>query len=87
MSEIMRQEPDLGARSPWSAAVDAGAVGVIPATGPIDGTITVPGSKSMTNRALLIAALADGESRLEGVLRSDDSYWCIECLKQRCLTC
>lgn len=33
----------------------------------------VPGSKSITNRALLIAALADGKSILRGVLFSDDS--------------
>ncbi|MEY3144078.1 MAG: 3-phosphoshikimate 1-carboxyvinyltransferase [Planctomycetota bacterium] len=34
--------------------------------------IRVPGSKSLTNRHLVIAALADGDSRLSGVLRSDD---------------
>jgi 3-phosphoshikimate 1-carboxyvinyltransferase len=33
----------------------------------------VPGSKSLTNRALVLAALAEGESRLEGVLQSDDT--------------
>lgn len=33
----------------------------------------VPGSKSITNRALVLAALADGRSRLEGVLHSDDT--------------
>jgi 3-phosphoshikimate 1-carboxyvinyltransferase len=33
----------------------------------------VPGSKSITNRALVLAALAEGESRLEGVLSSDDT--------------
>lgn len=35
--------------------------------------VEVPGSKSITNRALLMAALADGESRLKGALFSDDS--------------
>jgi 3-phosphoshikimate 1-carboxyvinyltransferase len=35
----------------------------------------VPGSKSVTNRALVLAALAEGESRLEGVLRSDDTLY------------
>ena len=35
--------------------------------------VSVPGSKSITNRALLIAALADGTSTLHGVLFSDDS--------------
>ena len=33
----------------------------------------VPGSKSITNRALVLAALAEGESTLEGVLHSDDT--------------
>src|SRR5450755_499787 len=36
-------------------------------------TWRVPGSKSITNRALVLAALADGESVLEGVLHSDDT--------------
>ena len=35
--------------------------------------VQVPGSKSITNRALLIAALAKGKSTLSGVLYSDDS--------------
>lgn len=41
--------------------------------GPVTGRIRVPGSKSLTNRALAIAAFADGESRLVGGLRSDDT--------------
>lgn len=40
---------------------------------PIDWTVEVPGSKSMTNRALLLAALSEGNVVLEGVLFSDDS--------------
>lgn len=40
---------------------------------PVDWTVEVPGSKSMTNRALLMAALADGVTTLKGVLFSDDS--------------
>jgi 3-phosphoshikimate 1-carboxyvinyltransferase len=36
-------------------------------------TLTVPGSRSVTNRALLCAALADGTSRLKGWLESDDT--------------
>lgn len=43
--------------------------------------VVVPGSKSITNRALLIAALADGESILQGVLFSDDSRVFMEALK------
>jgi len=41
--------------------------------GPLDATVRVPGSKSLTNRALLAAALADGESRLLGALESVDT--------------
>ena len=36
-------------------------------------TVSVPGSKSITNRALLLATLAEGESVLRDVLFSDDS--------------
>jgi len=43
-------------------------------------TVEVPGSKSITNRALLLAALANGKSTLSGVLFSDDSRHFIECL-------
>lgn len=44
-----------------------------PLLAPPRGTWRVPGSKSITNRALLLAALSEGESRLEGVLQSDDT--------------
>ena len=44
---------------------------------PLDATITVPGSKSYTNRALLVAALARGASTITGALFSDDTrYMC-----------
>ena len=43
-----------------------------PVAAPIDATIELPGSKSYTNRALLIAALADGRSMIERALFSDD---------------
>jgi 3-phosphoshikimate 1-carboxyvinyltransferase len=46
-----------------------------PVSHPLEGTIYVPGSKSITNRALLLAALADGPSRLEGALFSDDTRY------------
>jgi len=41
--------------------------------GPLDARVRVPGSKSVTNRALLVAALAAGPSRLTGALASDDT--------------
>ncbi|WP_308639526.1 3-phosphoshikimate 1-carboxyvinyltransferase [Paenibacillus silvisoli] len=71
---------DLEARSPWSSHNDKKTVSIRPAQSPIRGTVAVPGSKSLTNRALIIAALAEGRSELQGILRSDDSYWCIDAL-------
>lgn len=41
----------------------------------------VPGSKSITNRALLLAAMANGTSTLNGCLTSDDAKHFLECLK------
>jgi 3-phosphoshikimate 1-carboxyvinyltransferase len=46
----------------------------------VDATVHVPGSKSITNRALLIAALADGASTIKNTLFSDDSYWLMHAL-------
>ena len=43
--------------------------------------VSVPGSKSITNRALLLAALAEGRSVLKGVLFSDDSRHFLQALK------
>lgn len=43
--------------------------------------VSVPGSKSITNRALLIGALADGVSVLNGCLTSDDAMHFLSCLK------
>ena len=47
----------------------------------LQATVTVPGSKSYTNRALLIAGLTDGECRLEKPLVSDDTKYMILALK------
>ena len=46
---------------------------VVPMAGPVDATVRVPGSKSITNRALVAAALATGASTLRGVLFADDT--------------
>lgn len=43
--------------------------------------VTVPGSKSITNRALLLATLAKGSSLLKGVLFSDDSRHFLKCIQ------
>ncbi len=49
---------------------------------PVDTILTVPGSKSYTNRALLVAALAKGHSRLTGALFSDDTRYMFKALRQ-----
>lgn len=51
-----------------------------PFNGPVEAVVTVPGSKSITNRALLCAALADGTTRLTGVLQADDTAAMLECV-------
>ena len=48
---------------------------------PVNGVISVPGSKSMTNRALLIAAESDGISEVNGIQLGDDALHFISCLK------
>ena len=45
-------------------------------------TVEVPGSKSITNRALLLATLAEGESKLDGALFSDDSRHFLKCVEE-----
>ena len=42
---------------------------------PYNAVVDLPGSKSITNRALLIAALASGDSTVTGALFSDDTHW------------
>ena len=49
---------------------------------PLSGVVRPPGSKSITNRALICAAAADGESRLLRALRSEDTQMMIEGLNQ-----
>ena len=48
-------------------------IAIEPVTRPVDADVTLPGSKSITNRALLIAALADGPSEIRQALDSDDT--------------
>ena len=53
-----------------------------PVQGPLMGSVRPPGSKSLTNRATVIAALAEGESQLYGVLDSRDTQVMIESLRR-----
>ena len=56
-----------------SSSSGPGVRAVEPIEGPLDATVTLPGSKSLTNRALLCSALADGVSAIDGALRADDT--------------
>lgn len=58
--------------SPWAAPL---------ADAPVQATVAVPSSKSLTNRKLVLAALADGPSTLTSPLHSDDSARMIEALR------
>jgi 3-phosphoshikimate 1-carboxyvinyltransferase len=57
------------------------ALAVEPLAARPDATVVLPGSKSLTNRALVAAALADGTSRLEGALLADDTEAMVEGLR------
>ncbi len=48
---------------------------------PVDADVAIPGSKSITNRVLLIAALADGVSCLNNALMSDDTRYMADALR------
>jgi 3-phosphoshikimate 1-carboxyvinyltransferase len=51
------------------------------ADAPLDATLSLPGSKSLTNRELVLAALADGESLLRAPLHSMDSRNMVDALR------
>ena len=57
---------------PWSAPV---------ASGPLSATLSLPGSKSLTNRELVLAALATGPSLLRAPLHSRDTALMIQALR------
>ncbi len=48
----------------------------------VDGEINLPGSKSLSNRALLLAALAEGTTKISNLLHSDDTRHMLDALKQ-----
>src|SRR5688572_11948562 len=60
--------PDVIEVAPWSP--------------PPEAVVAVPGSKSITNRALVLAALADGETTLQGALWSEDTQVMVEGLQE-----
>jgi len=60
---------------------------VDPIDGVLNSTVVLPGSKSLTNRALIVAALADGRSTLSGVGLSDDTQAMIGALEALGIDC
>lgn len=58
------------------------AVRIVPPNRPLTGRIVLPGSKSITNRALLLAGLAQGTSRITGALKSRDTELMAAALRQ-----
>lgn len=59
---------------------------IVPPNRPLVGRVSPPGSKSITNRALLLAALANGTSRLSGALKSKDTVLMAAALRQMGVT-
>ena len=55
---------------------------ILPVDKPVRAEITVPGSKSITNRALVLGALGEGETALYGALWSEDTQVMVECLQE-----
>ena len=58
------------------------SVVVSPVNHPVSGRVRPPGSKSITNRAMVLAALADGHTTLHGVLDSQDTRVMVESLRR-----
>ena len=52
-----------------------------PFTSPVNAVVSVPGSKSITNRALILAALSEGQTRLENCLFSEDTEIMVSALR------
>jgi 3-phosphoshikimate 1-carboxyvinyltransferase len=68
-------------RSVHTLEADMSDVAIDPVTRPFNASITPPGSKSITNRALILAALAAGKSALSNVLFADDTRVMMEALE------
>lgn len=54
----------------------------LPAYHSFDGSLCLPGSKSITNRVFLISALAEGTTTLNNLLKSDDTRYMGEALQR-----
>jgi 3-phosphoshikimate 1-carboxyvinyltransferase len=54
---------------------------ITPISGPLDARVAVPGSKSITNRAMILAAMAQGRSVIDSVLLSNDTRYMTDALR------
>ena len=69
------------AHSPTASLSYPDHLPLAPISGPARAAVRLPGSKSITNRALLLAALADGQSRLVAPLHSEDTFYMAQALQ------
>ena len=69
------------AHSPTASLAYPDQLPLAPVSGPVSARVVLPGSKSITNRALLLAALADGQSRLLAPLHSEDTFYMAQALQ------
>jgi 3-phosphoshikimate 1-carboxyvinyltransferase len=58
------------------------ALEIVPLTQPVRASVVVPGSKSVTNRVLVLAALGSGTTSVRGALWSEDTQVMVECLRR-----
>ena len=61
--------------------MESDEIEIAPLAGPIAARIELPGSKSITNRAMLLAAMANGRSVIDGALLSDDTRYMANALR------
>ena len=71
-TDVSRHSPAATAPGDWAAPTGGG---------PVSATVSLPGSKSLTNRFLVLAALANDRSRLRRPLRSRDTLLMVEALR------
>ena len=70
------------AKSPWSSLDGVDQLSLHPIKKAFNKEVMIPGSKSVTNRAFILAGFSKGTSKLSGYLKSDDTYWCMETIKK-----
>lgn len=80
--ECLTQQALEAADFEVAAGTTEGVTTIEPLGAPLDGSITVPGDKSISHRAILFSAMAEGTSRVMGVLDSEDVRSSIRCVRQ-----